>query len=153
MRVSDVYSARLRRFDRELRVRFSPRRGRFLLERRASYGRITIDPELYGRDEHDTVRQMRDGYFELGSYGPQELPPADRLIAYLKTQDCWRRGNQDFGKLANAVADELDADYARREQAQRDAANDEIGERAGEFWEAARWQDGQRVAVPRSLPG
>ena len=52
-------------------------------------------------------------------------------------------------KLANAVADELDADYARREQAQRDAVNDEIGERAGEFWEHARWREGSRVAVPR----
>ncbi len=153
MRLRPSYNARLASYDPHLRVRYSQRRARFLLERRASYARLSINPDLYGRAEHDTVRQLRDGYCELGSYGPQELPPVERLIAYLKTQDVWRRGTQDFAQLANAVADELDADYVRREQQQRDAVNDEIGERAGEFWEHARWKDGLRVAVPRSLPG
>jgi hypothetical protein len=147
------YNDRLTRFDRDLRVRYSPRRARFLLERRASYARLTIDPDLYGRAEHDTVQQLRDGYFELGSYPAAELPRVDRLIAYLQTQDVWHRGDQDLGKLAEAVADELDTDYTRREQATRDAALDDIGERAGEMYDHEVWQSGLRVVVPRSLPG
>lgn len=148
-----AFNARLRRFDRELRVRFSPRRQRFLLERRASYARVTIDPDLYGRAEHDTVQQLRDGYFELGSYLPHDLPRVDQLIAYLRTQDVWHRGDQDFDRLANAVADELDANYATRMTASERAHTEDVGERVGELWEHERWREGQRVAVPRSLPG
>jgi hypothetical protein len=149
MRLPSIYNARLSRYDRELRLRWSPRRGRFLLERRASYARVTIDPDLYGREEHDTVRQLRDGFFELGSYAPRELPPVDRLIAYLKTQDVWRRGDQDFDRLANAIADELDQDHQRRQAATEAAATDDVGERAAELWEHDRWARGERVAVPR----
>jgi hypothetical protein len=148
-----AYNARLLRFDRALRLRWSPRRGRFLLERRASYARLSVDPDLYGRAEHDTVRQLRDGYFELGSYEPRELPRVDRLIAYLRTQDVWHRGDQDLGKLAEAVADELDADYERRTLATEQGHTADVGDRVGELWEHDRWQRGERVTVPRSLPG
>lgn len=153
MRSLTGYNARLARFDRELRLRWSDRRARFLLERRASYARLSIDPDLYGREEHDTVRQLRDGYFELGSYLPDALPPVDRLIAYLKTQDVWRRGDQDFGKLANAVADELDADYDRRMRAAEQQHTADVGDQVGDLWESMVWKSGERVTVPRSLPG
>jgi len=148
-----LYNARLKRFDAALRIHWSPRRERFLLERRATYARITIDPDFYGRDEHDTVRQMRDGYHEIGSYQPDEFPPVLALIAYLRTQDVWRRGDQDLGKLAEAVADELDADYAKRVAAEEQAHTDDVGDRVGDLWEHDRWQRGERVTVPRSLPG
>lgn len=153
MRVSASYAARLASYDRALRICWSPRRACFLLERRASYARIAIDPDLYGRQEHDTVRQLRDGYFELGSYAPRELPTVDRLIAYLRTQDCWRRGDQDLGKLAEAVADELDQDYVTRTRAAEQAHTADVGDRVGDLWESDQWKQGLRVAVPRSLPG
>jgi hypothetical protein len=153
MRRLAAYNARLRRFDAALRIHWSARRGRFLLERRAAYARLSIDPELYGREEHDTVRQLRDGYHEIGSYLPTDFPSVGRLIAYLKTQDVWQRGDQDLGKLAEAVADELDADYYRRAAAVERAHTEDVGERSGELWEARQWQQGNRVSVPRSLPG
>lgn len=153
MRLPASYNRRLQRYDPALRVRWSPRRGRVLLERRASYARISIDPDLYGRAEHDTVRQLRDGFFELGSYVPSEFPPVDRLIAYLQTQDVWRRGDQDLARLAAAVADELDADYDRREAAIAAKHSADVGDQVGELWEHGQWQEGVRVAVPRSLPG
>lgn len=153
MRLPSTYDRRLRAYDRDLRIRWSDRRARFLLERRASYGRLSIDPDLYGREEHDTVRQLRDGYFELGSYPPRELPPVDRLIAYLQTQDSWHRGDQDLDRLANAIADELDADHQKRQAASEAAHTADVGDRAGDLWESQQWKAGLRVAVPRSLPG
>jgi len=149
MQLPPGYQQQLRRFDAELRVRWSARTHRWLLERKARYGRVSIDPAKYGFAEHDTVVQMRDGYFALGSYGPRELPPVDRLIAYLRTQDVRRRGDQDFDRLAEALADELDAADLAREEQQRAAALADVGDRSGEQWEHERWAQGARVAVPR----
>jgi hypothetical protein len=132
---------------------FSPRRGRVLLERRATYARLSIDPDLYGRAEHDTVRQLRDGYHELASYLAGECPRVEQLIAYLQTQDVWRRGTQDFAQLANAVADELDADYERRRIANEQRHTADVGDQVGELWDHLAWQQGEKVTVPRSLPG
>ena len=153
MRALDAYNRRLRRFDPLLRVIFSPRRQRFLLERRATYARLSIDPDLYGRAEHDTVRQLRDGYHEIGSYLPGKFPTVTQLIAYLQTQDVWRRGTQDLGRLAEAVADELDADYERRTLANERKHTADVGDQVGELWDHLAWQQGEKVTVPRSLPG
>lgn len=152
MRLSPGYNDRLRRFDSDLRVRWSPRRHIWLLERRARYQRLPVNPALYGQQEHDTVVQMRDGYFTLGEYQPAELPSVDRLIAYLRTQDSRRRGDQDFAHLAEALADELDANEATRDEQQRQRALANISGRAGEEWDTNRWRQGVRVAVPRGLP-
>ncbi len=146
------YQARLRRFDPELRLRWSPRRHVWLLERRARYERLPVDPRKYGFTEHDTVVQQRDGYFALGEYAPRDLPTCDRLIAYLRTQDVRRRGDQDLARLAEAVADELDAADAAREEKRRRDALDDVGARAGEEWETNKWREGVRVAVPKGLP-
>lgn len=153
MRLPSGYNQRLARYDRDLRVRYSQRRHIWLLERRARYPRLPVDPARYGFLEHDTVVQMRDGFFTLGEYPPRSLPPVDRLIAYLRTQDIRRQGDQDLGRLAEAVADELDAqDLAREEQAQRRAVVD-IGDRAAELWEHNRWRTNVRVGgrLPRGV--
>lgn len=146
------YQARLKRFDSELRMRWSPRRHVWLLERRARYERLPVDPRKYGFTEHDTVVQQRDGYFALGEYAARELPTCDRLIAYLRTQDVRRRGDQDLARLAEAVADELDAADAAREERQRQAALIDVGDRAAEEWESNKWREGVRVVVPKGLP-
>lgn len=149
MRLPPGYHDALVAFDPELRLRWSQRRCRWLLERRARYERLSIDPALYGHAEHDTVIQMRDGYFELGSYQPQELPSIGWLLAYLKSQDIRQRGDQDLDRLANAIADELDAADRAREERQRADATRDIGDRAADLWESDRWRTGVRIAVPR----
>lgn len=152
VRLPPEYHAALLRFDPELRVRWSDRRQRWLLERKARFSRLSIDPAHYGYAEHDTVVQLRDGYFELGSYAPRELPPVDRLCAYLRTQDVRRRGDQDLDHLANAIADELEAREQAAEEAARAAHDRDVGDRAADLWEDDRWQQRLRVAVPASLP-
>lgn len=152
MRLSPGYNRRLARFDADLRIRWSQRRHRWLLERRARYQRLPVDPSRYGSLEHDTVVQMREGYFTLGEYQPAELPSVDRLIAYLRTQDSRRRGDQDFAHLAEALADELDANEATRDEQQRQRALANVAGRAGEQWEHDRWAHGTRIVVPRGLP-
>lgn len=149
MRLPSGYQARLQRFDQELRLRWSQNRRRWLLERRARYRRLPVDPRRYGQQEHDTLVQMRDGYFTLGEYPPNELPTCDRLIAYLRTQDSRRLGDQDLGRLADALADELDQADADREEKIRQAALGDIADRSGEHWETERWRQGLRVAVSR----
>lgn len=146
------YNRRLARFDPELRVRWSSRRRLWLLERRARYQRLPVDPRRYGFAEHDTMIQMRDGYFALGEYQPRDLPTVDRLIAYLRSQDTRRQGDQDFTALANAIANELDQADADREERLRQAALGDIAAGAGEEWETNKWRAGVRVAVPRALP-
>lgn len=152
MRLPPGYHDALTRFDPELRLRWSERRCCWLLERKARFARLPVDPRKYGHAEHDTIIQLRDGYFTLGSYQPKELPSAERLIAYLKTQDTRHRGDQDLARLADAIADELDAADLAREEAQREASNRDTGDRAADLWESQRWEQKLRIAVPRTLP-
>jgi hypothetical protein len=152
VRLPHGYAARLHRFDPDLRLRFSPRRGQWLLERRARYQRLPVDPRRYGFAEHDTVVQLRDGYFLLGTYQPNDLPTADRLIQYLRSQDTRRGGDQDLQRLAEAVADELDQQDAAREERIRQHHLADVAAAAGEEYEAHRWRTGVRVVVPAALP-
>ena len=147
MQLALGYNRRLRAYDRALRVRWSPVTERWLLERQARYERNAVDPDVYGDKEHDTYRQLADGYFTLGIYQPHDLPTVDTLIAYLKTQDTWVTG-----KTAEAVADELDADYFARREARRQQANREAGDVAGEVYENHQWSEGHRVTVPATFP-
>lgn len=142
------YNRRLQRYDRDLRMRWSPSTERWLLERRARYERKYIDPDAYDDKEHDTYRQLADGYFTLGIYQPRDFPTVDQLIDYLKSQDM-----HALGKTAEQVADEMDADYYARLKARREATRRDVGDVGGEFWEADRWASGERVAVPAAFPG
>lgn len=148
MRLAAAYGRILKAYDPLLRMRWSDRRELWLLERKAAYERVDLDPDVYGDREHDTIRQLADGYFTLGVYQPHDLPTVHQLIAYLKSQDVQR-----MGKTAEAVADELDADYWQRRETRKQQANRKAGEVAGEVWESDRWASGQRVVVPRQLPG
>ena len=152
MRLAPGYNERLQAYDRELRIRWSPIQERWLLERKARYQRLSIDPELYGTREHDTVRQLADGFFTVGSYLPHDLPTVDNLIRYLRPRDTWQRGNQELDQLAEALANELDAEDERRREARRKAAVGHAGDVAGEVWEYHRWKEGQRVVVPQGFP-
>lgn len=152
MPLPNSYNRRLARFDPELRVRWSLRRRLWLLERRARYRRLPVDPRRYGYGEHDTVVQMREGYFALGEYQPRDLPTVDRLIAYLRREDARRLGDQDYQALANAIADELDAADEAREERLRQQALGDVAAASGEQWDSDRWRHGLRVAVPRALP-
>ena len=147
MQLAFGYNRRLQRYDSDLRMRWSPTTERWLLERRARYKRTWIDPDTYPDKEHDTYRQLADGYFTLGVYLPRELPTVEQLIDYLKSQDMWA-----LGKTAEAVADELDADYFTRREARRTAQTREVGDIGGEVYENHAWSEGRRVAVPASLP-
>lgn len=148
MNLPPAYNRRLQRYNADLRVRWSSTREVWLLESRARYRRADVDPDAYGDREHDTFRQLADGYFTLGIYQPRELPPVDRLIAYLKSQDTWA-----LGKTAEQIADELDADYeTRREKRRRDAVDD-AGHMAGEYHDALKVQAGERAFVPSAFSG
>lgn len=147
MNLAPGYNWRLRRYNPDLRVRWSPSREVWLLESRARYRRA-INPALYDEHENDTFRQVADGYFTLGIYQPRDLPTVDRLIDYLKSQDTWA-----LGKTAEQIADELDADYeARRAKRRRDAVDD-AGHMAGEYHDALKVQAGERAFVPPAFSG
>lgn len=96
------YNRKLQAFDSQLRVRWSEDRERWLIERRAGYRRLDLNPASMSRE---TYIQRRDGYFTLGFYPPRELPPIDRLIAHLQRMDTWRPG-----LTADSIANQLDAD-------------------------------------------
>lgn len=78
------YNRRLQKAYPNLRMRWSDYRECWLLEMKANYGRIDVNPE---ECTPDTFIQRRDGYCLAGEYTPRGLPPLDRFIPLLRRND------------------------------------------------------------------
>lgn len=122
-------------------MRWSNEREEWLLERRfmrSVAAGLTPDPFS------DAAIQARDGYLELGSYGPRELPTLDRLVAHLKWADTW-----NMGMSAEAIADHMDVEWVAAERARARKFRELVGEAASDSWDSLGWREGRTVAVPR----
>lgn len=90
-------------------MRWSGALEEWLLERRAYYARMDIDPSKYPAGAVDTFIQRRDGYYRAGSFAPNNLPQIDRLIAFLRLMDPRNLGyDLDNPEAHNLIADELE---------------------------------------------
>lgn len=94
------YNARLARFDRLLRMRWSDAQECWLLERKLAAARLDLDPALL---PEDTRAQYAEGYFTLGVYEPRALPAIDNLIRGLEWADTWK-----MGMTSDQIADYMD---------------------------------------------
>lgn len=134
------YQKRLQRFDRWLRMRWSESSQRWLLERKAAYARIDVDPATLA---HDTFVQMRDGFFTLSEFPPRGLPQIDRLITALRRSDTW-----NMGMTSDDIASYMDDRDAYRREAQRKAFRAAMGDLASESYDDLAWYEKRRVTVP-----
>lgn len=154
MNLPTHYNKRLQRAYPELRMRWSDVRECWLLEQRAYYARLDINPEKYPRDALDTFIQHRDGYFLTGMYAPRDLPNVDRLIQFLYAHDVRRMdlgGGSDADRAAR-LADMYDArDAAYRAKLKRENSFEHTGAGA-ELYDQLAWEEKRRVSVPNSGP-
>lgn len=107
------YNKILQRTYSDCRMRWSESREEWHLERRANYTRLDIDPAHYPASAVDTFIRHRDGYYLAGSFAPRNLPPVDRLVAFLLAHDPVKLG---YGPGdGDRLADEIEAREAARE--------------------------------------
>jgi len=134
------YNRRLQRRDRLLRMRWSPRRECWLLERKATFGRMDRDPATL---PYDTYVQLRDGYHELWTYPPRALPPVDALVRQLDRADTWRPG-VTADRMADRLDQRDDAEEARLDAWGRSMTEDI----ASDVYDDVVWARGERAVVP-----
>lgn len=155
MNLPPHYNERLQRAYPELRMRWSEVRETWLLEQRAHYARLDINPADYPRNALDTFIQHQDGYFLSGMYEPRSLPQVDRLVQFLYAHDTRRLdlGGGSDADRARRLADMYDTrDAAYRTKLKRDNSFEATGA-GGELYERLAWEEGRRVSVPSSYKG
>jgi len=112
------YNKTLQRAFPDCRMRWSNASEEWLLERRANYARLDIDPSKYPAGAVDTFIQRRDGYYEAGSFAARNLPDVNRLVAFLRLMDPRNLDvDLDNPEAHNIIADRIEA----REQAEEAA--------------------------------
>lgn len=134
------YNRRLQRWDSQLRMRWSETLEEWVLERKAAYGRLDLDPAFLCPD---TFTQMRDGYFTLGTYPPRDLPTVDRLISYLQFSDLWNNG-MTVEEMQQYMDDRWLAAHLYQKQKRRELMGD-LHQAANSY---IAWRSGERVTVP-----
>lgn len=148
------YNKRLQRVYPQLRVRWSPHREEWRLEQKCNYARVDINPANYPAQAIDTFIMRRDGYFLAGRYEPERLPPVDLLIAILRANDTTRMD------LPGATSEARAAAYMEKVEERENAAEAKLKKdntfehsgAGGELYDRLAWEEGRRVAVPRTLP-
>lgn len=144
------YNKRLQRAYSDCRMRWSERREAWQLERRADFARTDLNPEKYPRDAVDTFIRRRDGFYLTGEYPANGLPPIDRLIAFLHSQDPVRLGLdpakavEEAARIASAIEDR---ERASRAKTRYDNSYEGSGAGA-ELYDQLAWEEGRRSAVP-----
>lgn len=121
-----------------------------MLERKATYARLDINPEKYPREAVDTLKRMQDGYFLVGEYAPERLPDADRLVAFLRSQDPDRMdlGGGDPVERAARLASAIEDREAEEKRALRRSQSFSESGVGGELYDQLAWEEGRRAAVP-----
>lgn len=149
------YNRRLQHAYPDLRMRWAEDGSeRWLLERRANFRRVPPDPNKYPRDAIDTFIRHRDGFYLVGFYEPRSLPPVDRLVTFLRSQDTAR---MDLGpgtpeEQAVRIAEKFEE--REREQSRKNKEDQSFyhSGAGGELYDRLAWEEGRRVAVPGTLP-
>lgn len=144
------YNKRLQREYPDCRMRWSDRQECWLLEKKAAYSRVDIDPKKYPKEAVDTFIQRRDGYYLSGSYPANHLPQIDRLLAYLRSQDPVRMGLNPNKPLEEAarIATAIEAREAEERRRVRKSQTYEGSGVGGELYDRLAWEEGRRAAVP-----
>jgi hypothetical protein len=150
MRLPANYNRRLQRTFPDMRVRWSNQQECWLLEGRANYTRIDVDPEKYPVEAIDTFVQHRDGYFQFDRIAPNGLPPVDRLIAALCANDTQRMdlGPGDDIARGARLAEQYEQRDAGRREAEAHTHRYDVRSAAKELYEDLAREEGRRVFVP-----
>lgn len=134
----------------DCRIRWSVMKECWLLERKANYARVDIDPSKYPEHALDTFIQRRDGYYTAGAYHPQRLLPVDFLVQILLANDTARM------EVPGATPEEQAANYCDMMEERERAFNaklvkDQTFKESGagaDLYDQLAWEEKRRVAVP-----
>jgi len=149
------YNKHLRAAYPDCRIRWSNRQECWLLERRANYGRVDIDPAKYPKDAIDTFIQRRDGMYTAGRYHPNGLPPVELLVKILRANDTARMdiAGKTPEEQAENYCNMLEEQEAERVRlANKNASFVESGV-GNELYDQLAWAEGRRVSVPSNASG
>lgn len=147
------YNKALQRTYPDCRMRWSERQECWLLERRANYARVDIDPAKYPRDAMDTFIQRRDGFYTAGRYSPRGLLPVELLVRILLANDPTRMdipGATDEERAENFMnaMEEREREELRRANLSGSFQHTGLG---GELYDQLAWAEGRRVTVPAKV--
>lgn len=138
-------TAALKRYDRDLRLRFSKEKKRWILERKCS-PQYLMPPVFYSQREYGIVEvplspdadlsiQYRDGYIFICD----TAEPSMRLIKELWLSDSRRIGKQFVKRLAEK--------WDQDEQKKRLSRISHFSDIASEVQDSLHWKQGSRSAV------
>jgi hypothetical protein len=148
------YNKKLQQTYPDCRIRWSERQEVWLLERKARFARLDINPKNYPSEAVDTFIQLRDGYYRAGRYEPTGLPPVELLVKILLANDTALMAVE--GKTPEDQANAwCDAAEEMEREAKRRAAKEQTFEHSGigsDMYDQLAWAEGRRVSVPRNLP-
>lgn len=148
------YNKVLQRAFPDCRMRWSERKEQWLLERKAAYKRLNVDPNKYPADAIDTFIQHRDGYYTAGVYEPTRLPHVERLVAYLRADVALMEKMATAADPVERAAQLAYAFESRDAERQRKVRKEQSFEHTGaggELYDRLAWEEGRRAAVPRGL--
>ena len=141
MRIQSVEST-LKGYDKDLRVRWSKQKGRWVVERKVNKGGFNLD-RRYDPDS-DRYYHIKDGYIHVGDLTSQtefHEGEVNLILRSLHDGDIWRLGG------AGRLNDILDAEY----QAEQEKIDYEISQEnrdlAGEAWEDNAWKEKRRIVA------
>ena len=141
MRIQSVDSA-LKGYDKDLRVRWSKQKGRWVVERKVTKGGFNQD-RRYSPDS-DRYHHIKDGYIHVGDLTSQtefHEGEVNLILRSLHDGDIWRLGG------AGRLNDVLDAEYIQeQERIDREISSENLAI-AGEAYEDIAWKEKRRVAV------
>lgn len=131
---------KLRAYDPDLRVRWSPSRECWMIERKI---RRTRPCAYVDSPDPDVRHRAVEGYIHVGNVHPQMLD--ERVLLTLWQNDMWRQGG---AKEVNRVLDDFyEAKEARDDKTQRE----DLKHVAGEMWDYIAWRRKGKVAVPEKV--
>lgn len=137
-------AAALKRYDRDLRLRFSKEKRRWILERKCN-PKYLMPPVFYSQREYGVIEvplspdadlsiQYRDGYIFLG----ETMEPSMRLIKELWLSDSRRVGKEFIRRMAQR--------WEAEEETKRKNRSSYFSEIASEVHDSMHWKQGSRIA-------
>ena len=137
-----AFVKKLRAYDPDLRVRWSPTKECWLLERRVRRARTWYGGES---PDPDVKRRYLDGYVHVGSVAPRGLN--ELVLLHLWHNDMWTQGG------ATAVNAALDDYWETKERADARTQRDDLKAIAGDIWDHLAWRRRSKIVVGGSSHG
>ena len=131
---------KLRAYDPDLRVIWSPSKECWLVERKIRRTRPCAE---YTYTDPDMVRRARDGYIHVGNVPPRELD--ELVLLNLWKSDMWRQGGAKY------VNDMLDTIYEEQDARDTQTRRDDLRQVAAEMWDSLAWKRGGKIRVPEMV--